>query len=47
MDTLVALCQGRGFVYAGSEIYGGLPSCLSHEAFPRGFPTGLSHVHTW
>ena len=24
MDTLVALCQGRGFVYAGSEIYGGL-----------------------
>ena len=24
LDTLVALCQGRGFVYAGSEIYGGL-----------------------
>ncbi|MBR6106904.1 MAG: glycine--tRNA ligase [Oscillospiraceae bacterium] len=24
MDQLVALCQGRGFVYAGSEIYGGL-----------------------
>ncbi len=24
MDTLVSLCQGRGFVYAGSEIYGGL-----------------------
>ena len=24
MDKLVALCQGRGFVYAGSEIYGGL-----------------------
>ena len=23
------------------------PSSLSHEAFPRGFPTGLSHVHTW
>ena len=20
---------------------------LSHEAFPRGFRTGLSHVHTW
>ena len=28
------------------EIYG-FPSSLSHEAFPRGFPTGLSHVHTW
>ena len=24
MDQLVALCQGRGFVYAGSEIYVGL-----------------------
>ena len=24
MDQLVALCQGRGVVYAGSEIYGGL-----------------------
>ena len=21
--------------------------CLSHEAFPRGFPTGLSHVPPW
>ncbi len=24
LDQIVALCQGRGFVYAGSEIYGGL-----------------------
>jgi len=24
MDRIVALCKGRGFVYAGSEIYGGL-----------------------
>ena len=24
MDKLVALCKGRGFVYAGSELYGGL-----------------------
>ena len=23
------------------------PSSLSHEAFPRGFPTGLSHVPPW
>ena len=22
----------------------GFPSRLSHEAFPRGFPTGLSHI---
>ena len=25
----------------------GFPSRLSQEAFPRGFPTGLSHVPTW
>ena len=25
LDKLVALSKGRGFVYAGSEIYGGLP----------------------
>ncbi|MBE6897474.1 MAG: glycine--tRNA ligase [Ruminococcaceae bacterium] len=24
MDKVVALCKGRGFIYAGSEIYGGL-----------------------
>ncbi len=24
MDTIIALCKGRGVVYAGSEIYGGL-----------------------
>ena len=25
----------------------GFPSRLSHEAFPGGFPTGLSHVPPW
>ena len=25
----------------------GFPSSLSHEAFPRGFLTGLSHVPPW
>ena len=25
----------------------GFPWRLSHEAFPRGFPTGLSHVTPW
>ena len=24
METIVALAKGRGFVFAGSEIYGGL-----------------------
>ena len=25
----------------------GFPSRISHEAFPRGLPTGLSHVPLW
>jgi len=24
MDNIIAICKGRGFIYAGSEIYGGL-----------------------
>ena len=28
MDKLVALCKGRGFVFPGSEIYGGLGQFL-------------------
>ena len=24
MEKIVSLCKGRGFVYSGSEIYGGL-----------------------
>ena len=28
MEKIVALCKGRGFVYAGSEIYGGLDQHL-------------------
>ena len=24
MDTMVALCKSRGYIYPGSEIYGGL-----------------------
>ena len=30
----------KGFV----SLSGGFPTRLSHEAFPRGFPTGLYHV---
>ena len=24
MDTIVSLCKNRGYIYPGSEIYGGL-----------------------
>ncbi len=30
MDKLVALCKGRGFIYAGSEIYGGLANAWDY-----------------
>ena len=29
------------------QVYTGSPSRFSHEAFPRGFPTGLSQVPLW
>ena len=34
------------FPSCGSRVQG-FTSWLSHEAFPRGFPTGLSHVPPW
>ena len=30
MDKLVALCKNRGFVYPGSEIYGGLANAWDY-----------------
>ena len=30
MDTLVSLCKSRGFLYPGSEIYGGLANALDY-----------------
>ena len=30
MDQIVALCKNRGFVYAGSEIYGGLSNAWDY-----------------
>lgn len=36
MDTLVNLCKNRGFVYAGSEIYGGLANHMGLRPFGCG-----------
>ena len=30
MDKIVSLCKGRGFVYPGSEIYGGLANAWDY-----------------
>ena len=32
MDKLVALCKNRGYIFAGSEIYGGLSNTWDRNA---------------
>ena len=36
MEKIVALCKGRGFVYSGSEIYGGLANTWDYGPLGRG-----------
>ena len=38
LDALASLCKRRGFVFAGSEIYGGLAN-----TFDFGLPGGVSN----
>ena len=33
MDKIVGLCKSRGYVYPGSEIYGGLANTWDYEQF--------------
>ena len=33
MDKIVALCKNRGFVYSGSEIYGGLANTWEYGPY--------------
>ena len=30
MDKVIALCKGRGFIFQGSEIYGGLANAWDY-----------------
>ena len=54
MEKIVALCKGRGFIFAGSEIYGGLANTWDYG--PLGVqlknnvkkpPTWPLATHTW
>ena len=36
LDMIVTLCKNRGFVYAGSEIYGGLANSWDYGPPGRG-----------
>ncbi len=45
MEKLVALCKGRGFVYAGSEIYGGLANTWDYG--PLGVELKTNIKNAW
>ena len=46
MDKLVALCKSRGFVYPGSEIYGGLANAWDYG--PLGVePVSYTHLDVY
>ncbi len=45
MEKLVALCKGRGFVYAGSEIYGGLAN--TWDCGPLGVELKTNIKNAW
>ncbi len=45
MEKIVALCKNRGFVYAGSEIYGGLANAWDYG--PLGVEMKNNVKHAW
>ncbi|MBQ7688972.1 MAG: glycine--tRNA ligase [Clostridia bacterium] len=45
MEKIVALCKGRGFVYAGSEIYGGLANTWDYG--PLGVELKINIKAAW
>ena len=45
MDKIVSLCKGRGFVYAGSEIYGGLANTWDYG--PLGVELKTNIKNAW
>ncbi len=45
MEKIVSLCQRRGFIFASSEIYGGLSSCWDYG--PLGVEMKRNIKHAW
>ena len=41
MEQIVALCKGRGFIFAGSEIYGGLANTWDYGPLGVELPPGV------
>ncbi len=44
MDKIVALCKGRGFIYAGSEIYGGLANTWDYGPLGTEFKNNVKRA---
>ncbi|NLL15942.1 MAG: glycine--tRNA ligase [Clostridiales bacterium] len=44
MEKIVALCKGRGFVYAGSEIYGGLSNTWDYGSLGVEFKNNVKNA---
>ena len=42
LDMIVNLCKNRGYVYAGSEIYGGLANSWDYGSFNGKLESELS-----
>ena len=44
MDKIIALCKNRGFVFAGSEIYGGLRNAFNSSTGETNYPVQMAAV---
>ena len=47
MDKLVALCKNRGFIFAGSEIYGGLATHADITRVTQRLGDEIGKVYSW
>ena len=46
MDKIVALCKNRGFVYPGSEIYGGLANTWDYGPLGVALKNNIKNLMT-
>ena len=44
MDKIVALCKNRGFIFAGSEIYGGLANTWDYGPLGVGLKNNVKRA---
>ena len=43
MEKIVALCKGRGFIFAGSDIYGGLANTWDYGPLGARLKNNVNH----